>query len=159
MKKIMTLIFAGALVGVLCTACDEPKANESAKLGTGNEIPGIKTEHGVKGTIIGSYSNGFGSLLVQVDEGYPIGRQLEYFDATPCTYLPKENVYNNMIQVQCKLPSEIRNNKISFSCRIYQGENDVNRELFIIGNGLGNAMCMIPNVPIYVITDYEILNN
>ncbi|MCL1942593.1 MAG: hypothetical protein FWF54_03465, partial [Candidatus Azobacteroides sp.] len=38
------------------------------------------TTKNITGTVIGNYSNGFFSLLVQVDEKYPIGKIIEYVE-------------------------------------------------------------------------------
>ena len=119
------------------------------------------TTKNITGTVIGNYSNGFFSLLVQVDEKYPIGKIIEYVE-TPgnCTQLPGTGTYRNMIQVQPDLPvsdmpETIINRKISFSYRLYQSEKD--GDLFSVGSA-GNALCDNPDVPIYVITDCQILN-
>lgn len=112
------------------------------------------------GTVVGSYSNGFVSLLVQVDAAYSIGKTIEDADRYPCATLFEEGTYQNLIQVQGsqnesyeKLNAELINKKISFNYRVYQEKND--KKLFIPGSGIFNGFCMPPDVPIYVITDYE----
>ncbi|MDR2936269.1 MAG: hypothetical protein LBU80_02875 [Rikenellaceae bacterium] len=55
------------------------------------------------GTIIGCYSNGFGSLLLQVDEKYPIGKDTEYIAPGACITWLGVGTYTNMIQVQANL--------------------------------------------------------
>ncbi|MDR1670889.1 MAG: hypothetical protein LBR57_00020 [Alistipes sp.] len=153
MKKLMTFFLAGALISALSVGCNSSK--ESNKLpGLGEEIPGMEVKHAT-GTIIGSYSNGFGSLLVQVDEDFPIGEPIEYFDSFPCTSLPETGTYQNMIQVQANLPKVGK--RISFSVREYQDEKD--RDLFTLGSGFGNTLCGPPSVPMYVVTDLNPLND
>jgi hypothetical protein len=176
MKKMFTLICAGVLVSALATAfvaCnnepDEPGQNEES--GLGEVIPGIETQQAT-GTVIGSYSNGFGSLLVQVDEKYPIGKPIEVassyspndpnlytYQPYPCATLKNDTqstlIYQNMIQVQWKLPIEA-GNKLSFSFRKFLKEKD--DELFTV-RLTQNEFCMPPDTPIYVITDYKIIND
>ena len=113
----------------------------------------------VTGTIIGSYSNGFATLLVQVDKKYPIGGAVGCF-ARNCMHISNEGTYQNVIQVQPEQPptnwsegESIIGKRISFSYREYQEEDC---ELFFC-NRFGNAMCVPPAVPIYVITNYQIL--
>ena len=109
------------------------------------------------GTVIGRYINGFGSTLVQVDKKYSIGKTFEYYDSPhPCFSLPKPGTFNNVIQVQVDLPVH-NGERILFSVRKFAGEQD--NPLFIIGDGLGNALCGPPDVPRYVVTDFEIDNN
>jgi len=115
----------------------------------------------VTGTVIGSYSNGWYSLLVQVDKKYPIGEILECVE-TPenyCTKMPKAGTYRNMIEVQPFLPlsglletETVIGKRISFSYRKYQSED---QDLFLFGPG--NAMCIPPAIPKYVIIDCKII--
>ena len=114
----------------------------------------------VTGTIIGNYSNGFTTLLVQIDKKYPIGETVEYI-AHNCTHMSNEGTYKNVIQVQPFLPpldwtegEAVIGKRISFSYREFQHEEDC--ELFYCYIH-GNAMCVPPAVPIYVITNYQIL--
>lgn len=109
----------------------------------------------VTGTVIGYYNNSFYSLLIQVDKKYPIGKPIEYV-YPPCTlFLPQYGTYRNMIQVQAfEATSKMMNKRISFSYRPYQYEED--SALFNISYGID--VCGPPDVPIYVITDYQILN-
>ena len=124
-----------------------------------NSSDSSDTHTNVTGTVIGYYSNGFYSLLIQVDKKYKIGETLNYEGTEPCLKMPKAGVYQNMIQVQTLLPfaemtSEMMNKKISFSYRTFSSEED--DTLFILG--AGNGLCGNPDVPIYVITNYQILN-
>ncbi|MDR1671403.1 MAG: hypothetical protein LBR57_02680 [Alistipes sp.] len=153
MKKLMTFFFAGALMSALSVGCNSSK--ESNKLpGLGEEIPGMEVKHAT-GTIIGSYSNGFGSLLVQVDADFPIGESYEYVNgARNCLSLPY-GTYQNLIQVQACLSNVGK--RISFSVREYQDEKD--RDLFTLGSGFGNTQCIPPSVPMYVVTDLNPLND
>ena len=115
----------------------------------------------VTGTIIGSYANGWVELLVQIDKKYPIGKSVEYV-GTPgnCTHLPKNGTYQNTIAVQPRLPlsdfpenESFINKKIIFSYREYQHEEDFH----LFQNGVGNAMCQSPVVPLYIITKCQII--
>ena len=125
----------------------------------------IKTiSKNVTGTVIGSYSNGFASLLVQIEKTYPIGKTIEYVHQSCNLFLPQYGTYRNMIQVQVNnLPlsdlfekEPINGKRISFSCRAYRcGEEDA--ALFNSGKP-GNALCMPLDVPIYIITNGQILN-
>jgi hypothetical protein len=163
MKKISTFICAGVLMSALCaavTACNEP--NDQNRIGLGEDIPGIETKQAT-GTVIGSYSNGFCSLLVQVDEEFPIGKTIEY--NLPAGYrgpawhpqLPEAGTYLNMIQVQAHLGLEITSNRISFSYRAFiKGKDD---DLFTVGNGMSRWDTAAPDVPICVITDIKPLND
>ena len=113
------------------------------------------------GTVIGSYFNGSASLLVQVDKKYPIGKTFEYIQYR-CLSLPEYGTYKNMIEVQPRLPlydfpenETIINKRISFSYRECRyGEEDF--ALFDTGKP-GNAMCIHPDVPRYIITDCQII--
>lgn len=142
MKTIINTFCAAVLMSVLCVGCSESK--QEFELGLGEEIPGMEIQKAT-GTMIGSYFNGFCSGLVQVDEEYPIGKTIEYADGT----------HQNMIQVQSTLPIKLRS-KISFSFREYNKEKDI--ELFQ-RSVVGNMLSAPPNVPIYTITEYEILDN
>ena len=148
MKKPLKLIRAGVLMSALCvgfTACND---NPDPDSGLGERIPGMKIEQAT-GTIVGYYYNGFGSLLVQVDEEYPIGETIEYLDENPAAHhptIPEIGTYRNMIQIQASilnLPAydvasalESLNNsidtKISFSYREYNEKKD--RHLFQVYN-------------------------
>ncbi|MDR0793421.1 MAG: hypothetical protein LBE82_08955 [Chitinophagaceae bacterium] len=119
------------------------------------EKNGGETPQTATGTVVGSYANGFASLLVQVDGKYPIGKTIEYKESEICLNLPHSGTYQNIIQVQ-SLSEPIIEKRISFSYRSFQSEKD--DTLFTVGSGLGNALCGSPNVPIYVITSYQILN-
>ncbi len=80
MKTVKKFMRAGALMSAFCVglaACNESEILKPAEDGLGREIPGVETHHAT-GTIIGSYTNGFGSWLVQVDEEYPLGKSLVY---------------------------------------------------------------------------------
>jgi hypothetical protein len=106
------------------------------------------------GTIIGTYSNGFISKLVIVDEKYPIGKDIEYIgNKGNCTDMPSDGTYKNIIQVQAL--GLKTGDKISFSYRAFDSTNEEDSKLFDIT--LGNAVCGPPAVPIYVITDYKFL--
>ncbi|MCC8019511.1 MAG: hypothetical protein LIO85_07040 [Rikenellaceae bacterium] len=119
------------------------------------------------GTIIGSYSNGFGSLLLHVDEDYPIGKILECDRAgNPDSHgvngtgltMPEAGTYNNMIQVQAHMDKtfyEIADKNLYFTYREYNEEKD--RELFTIDSGVAFWLYANPDVPKYVITSYKIL--
>ena len=122
------------------------------------------TYNNVTGTIIGSYSNAFASILVQVDKKYPIGKTIKYVNPPCKLFLPKYGTYKNMIQVQVNhLPlSNLSENealigkRISFSYRDYcYGEEDA--ALFDSGQ-IGDAFCTPPDIPMCVITDGQILN-
>ena len=115
----------------------------------------------VTGTVIGYYNNGFYSILIQVDKKYPIGKTIKYIGppAYSCTTLPNDGTYLNVIQVQGTIPivettSKMMNKRISFSYRPYQYEKD--SALFSMG--IGNGVCCNPEVPVYVMTNYQILN-
>jgi hypothetical protein len=113
-----------------------------------------KFKSATTGTIIGGYSNGFVSKLVQVDKKYSIGKSLEYVEVTgDCTYLPENGTYQNMIQIQGLGCDD--GTKISFSYHEYDPENQDDVNLFLFG--AGNMMCANPNVPIYVVTDFKII--
>jgi hypothetical protein len=111
----------------------------------------------VTGTVIGTYSNGFFSVLVRVDEKHSIGETIEYVKQTGnCLDIYENGTYENVIQVQYCLPiPEILNKTISFTCRTFNPEKD--NELFTVGSGIGNMLCGPPSVPIYVVTDCKIL--
>ncbi len=160
MKKFMTFILAGVLMSVLCVgfvACNDPNESE-LKPGLGEVIPGMETMQAT-GTIVGWYSNGFGSLFVQVDDEYPIGSPIESYNRYPCGMIP-EGIYQNAIQVQPGLGNltsqELVNTKISFSYRLFDEERD--DELFTLRNKQ-NEYCMPPDIPIYTITDFQIIND
>jgi len=120
-----------------------------------NSSDSSDTHTNVTGTVIGYYSNGFYSLLIQVDKKYKIGETLNYEGTEPCLKMPKAGVYQNMIQVQTLLPfAEMMNKKISFTYRTFSSEEDG----ALFNFGIGIAICGIPDVPIYVITNYQILN-
>ena len=113
----------------------------------------------VTGYVIGSYYNGFASVLVQVDEKYPIGETIEHPILGDCLSMPDDGTYPNMIQVQGYFPiREMMNKKIFFSYRTYQQEGD--SALFTAGSGIIiYPLCGgPPTVPIYVMTDCQILN-
>jgi len=124
------------------------------------------------GVIIGIYSHaGLGSILVQIDEKYPIGKTLEYVTGSQqnCgVQLLNDGTYRNVIQVQPRPPGlEVQHAKtgtrISFSYREYrrgeEGEDDGDYHLFITRPGqLEIGLCLPPDVPVYVITDLRIIN-
>jgi hypothetical protein len=113
---------------------------------------GEKTSNEATGTIIGSYSNGFISLLVLVDERYPIGKAVEHVATTgDCWSIPNDSTYSNMIQVQ-GLGLRV-GDKICFSYRAYDPNNIEYSQMFV--KTAGNAYCIPPIAPIYVITDYQ----
>lgn len=162
MKKFMTLILAGMLVGTLCvafTACNDPKGQGQTRA--------VKEVDNAIGTVIGSFVHGVFYVLVQVDKEYPIGGTIEYTpdDETSAywsaTRLPYSGTYQNIIRVQPFLATpeiEISNKRISFSCRAFEEGRD--NELFVFGSGPSNTLGVFcPNVPIYIITDYQILND
>ena len=117
----------------------------------------------VTGTVIGTYYNGWGELLVQVDKKYPIGKTIEYVEITGnCTQLPKSGTYHNMIAVQSHFPisnlpenETVMSKRISFSYRAFSWDEKEDVALFLFG--AGNAMCVAPVVPIYIIMDCQIL--
>ncbi len=187
MKKIITFFLAGVAI-VALSACndsgsqgqsDDPAGQEQSDDPTnqgqsddpevigepsatepepGEAIPGMEVKQAT-GTVLGKFQDhGFGAFLVQVDEGFPIGETLEYFDSPlDFTTLPEAGSYGNMIQVQLKLPFQI-GNRISFSYREYKEEVDF-ESLFIRGSGTTTTAHIPPQVPICVITEYEISNN
>ncbi|MCD8171979.1 MAG: hypothetical protein LUD76_00695 [Alistipes sp.] len=119
------------------------------------------------GTIIGSYSNGFASILLQVDDEYPIGQILECdregrpeshgVNGTGLT-MPEAGTYHNIIQVQAHMDKtyyEISGKRLSFSYREYNEDKD--RDLFIIGSGVALMFDAPPPVPKYIITSYKLL--
>ena len=130
------------------------------------------TQGHATGTIIGSFFyGGIGSLLVQVDEKYPIGKTIKYeYARYGCMQLPKAGTYRNMIQVQPypHLPlsdfpeTEVLNKRISFSYREYQrpeeGE-DLGDYLLFIATELFpvRGECTMPDVPKHIITDCQII--
>jgi hypothetical protein len=141
MKKILSLLFAGAFVCALCSTLSSCEKSESTEI-----------KHAT-GTIVGSYSNGFRSLIIQVDHAYPVGKTINHLNLPGiCMNLP-DGVYKNVIQVQTNLSGGEINKRISFSAREFQEDNDSN--LFSLG--VGNAFCTAPSVPIYVVTDHEII--
>jgi hypothetical protein len=159
MKRILMFFCAAALVSALCAGCNNSGSNDAPqKSGLGEEIQGVEIKQAT-GTIIGSYSNGFSSLLLQVDEAFPIGGTIEPVEYKRLyTTLPEDGTFHNMIQVQCDLSVEI-GKKISFSCREYQAEKDF-EPLFSANGGAARMFGEPkPDVPIYVITKYEILKN
>jgi hypothetical protein len=107
------------------------------------------------GLIIGSYCNGFASLIVQVDNKYPIGGTLDYTVEGIGFSLPKKGVYKNLIQVQFNGYREGDN--ISFSYRKFDTNNSDDSKLFICGNGLIHGGGRHPDLPVFIITDYTIL--
>jgi hypothetical protein len=123
------------------------------------------------GTIIGSYFNGFGSILVQVDSEYPVGKSLEFYkmvnQASYGAYskltMPESGTYPNLIQVQYDLDfhgfslPQMIHRRIEFSYRPFQRDKDL--ELFTIGIGIAQNDVAPPQVPIFVVTDYRILND
>lgn len=115
----------------------------------------VITRHAT-GTVIGNYSNGFGSVIIQVDEKCTIGEPITYGQNLGCLTLPENKTYTNAIQVQPFLEkSEVTNQKISFFYRRYNPKKD--EDLFKVSN-LSNAYCIPPDVPMYVIIDCQILN-
>jgi len=154
MKTIVNLLCATVLMSTLCAgfvACNEPKEHET---GLGEEIPGKETFQ-ISGTAIGTYTNGFATLVVQVDEEFPIGKPL---DIPPGGYDHRSSIendtdqvvtYSNAIQVQPHLPMMI-GGKVYFSVREYQKDKDI--DLFIVGSGLAFMDSAPPAVPIYVVT-------
>lgn len=160
MKRISALFFTGVLMSVLCAGfvgCND--GSDGLESGLGEEIPGMEVLQ-VTGTVIGSFANGFSSLLVQIEEEFHVG---ETIDApTPparwfYTTLPETETgtYFNMIQVQSQLPVE-QGDTISFSIREYRRDRDL--EMFQLG-GARDFGELKPDVPIYIVTDYEILND
>ncbi|MDR2910009.1 MAG: hypothetical protein LBV47_01385 [Bacteroidales bacterium] len=125
------------------------------------EGSGSDTTINVTGIVIGSYSNGWRELLVQVDKKYQIGKTIEYIETCGnCTEFPHNGKYHNMIKVQSHLPlpnlpenETVINKRISFSYRLFNEEEDT--DLFLFGHG--NAMCIPPDVPLYVITECQII--
>jgi len=118
------------------------------------------TNINVTGTIVGSYSNGFCSLLIQVDKKYPIGKTLNYSGVESCLKMPNFGIFQNMIEVQPDLPlldfpetESLISKRLSFSYRAYNSEKD--NTLFLYG--IGNELCSSPDVPTYVITNCQIL--
>lgn len=154
MKKIINYCM-GVLMSALCMAFAGCNENNPW---LGQEIPGVEILQAT-GTVIGSYNNGFASLLVQVDEKYQIGKTIEPVEYQRIyTSLPEEGTYLNMIQVQYMLNIKM-GKKISFSYREYQAKNDF-EPLFTTGGGIRAAFGEFePDVPVYVITKYRILKN
>jgi len=159
MQKVTVLALCVVLAGSI-NSCGE-KAETSDM--TGNAT----------GIVIGSFFHGgIGSLLVQVDKKYPIGKTIKYDENAPygCVQLSKTGTYLNMIQIQpyphlplSDYPEEgLLNKRISFSYREYQRPEEgadgdyllfIATELFpVVG------LCTFPEVPIYIITDCQILN-
>jgi hypothetical protein len=161
-KLIFFMLFAATTI---VTACNNSGGSSSKTDEPGSEFENTQAI----GTVIGSYSNGFGSLLVQVDDEYPIGGPIEVpstysgdmytYQPYPCATLKNETdetiIYQNMIQVQWDLPVE-EGDRISFSIRKFHEEED--QELFT-RSMKANAYCAPPEAPIYVITEYEPINN
>jgi hypothetical protein len=108
------------------------------------------------GTIIGSFTNGFCSILVQVDDEYPIGNSLDYTVEGLGLLLPETGVYKNLIQVQAD-EGYHQGDKISFSYRTFNPNNTDDSKLFICGSGLIHGNSVPPEVPIFIIVDYIIL--
>ena len=114
------------------------------------------------GIIIGSYSHsGWLQFLVQVDSSFPIGETLKWSQNEICTKLYRDGVFLNVIGIQM-LKGVNANVKqvISFSYREFRHGNDNDISLFTLplGPGFGNALCAPPDVPLYVVTDFQILN-
>jgi hypothetical protein len=129
---ILLLILAGYF-----SACDK---ETSPDLGTAT------------GIIVGSYSNGWIELLVQVDENYPIGKTFERI-SEDCTTMPENGIFHNMIGIQL-LKNVVLNHRISFSYREFCPVKDIS--LFLLGTG--NMFCERPNVPLYVVVSFQRLN-
>ncbi len=159
MNPIIRFLSAGAVMIVLCvgfSACNEPHEQES---GLGEEIPGMEIRQAT-GTIIGKWADtGSGFILVKVDGETSIGETINIttFHERYLTGI-SAGTYDNMIQVQHQLSVKI-GDRISFSVREFLLENDKNRDLFIIGDGTATTDHGILSLPIYVITEYEIIND
>jgi len=162
--KIITLTAILLMLAVGFTSCDEKETT-----------PGYAT-----GTIIGTYYfGGVGSYFVQVDKNFPIGKTFEHTESGLfCINLP-EGSHRNMIQVQPFLPlpdwptssekdfdwskiEPIVGKRISFSYREFQrgeeGGYGGDAHLFIIRITHSVGLCAPPdNVPVYVITDCQII--
>ena len=133
---------------------------------TTDEMEDIYVFESVTGTIIGSYSHaGWFQLLVQVDRDYPIGKTFEQTRSLidSCTRTYRYGVFSNVIGIQM-LEGIVYNvnarQRISFSYRMFCHENEDDVLLFLpFGPGFGTAHCAPPkNVPLYVVTDFQILN-
>ncbi len=149
MKKIIIILCAGMLVSAFCTGCND-KGNDKKLQGLGENIPGVEIKQAT-GTVIGAYSNGFFTILVQVDEEYPIGDTFEFVEGPSDCISLSTGTYPNVIEVQ-RLSTLGRGRQISFSFREFQMEKD--RDLFITpGSGIGYPYCASPNVPRYTITE------
>ncbi len=99
-------ILALVLSGAACNNSDDLAESR----GLGKTIPELE-EKQATGTIIGSYTNGFGSRLVQVDEEYPIGTSLDippggYHRSSIKNDTDQIVTYTNVIQVQWNIPFE-----------------------------------------------------
>ena len=133
----------------------------------------------VTGTIIGTYYfGGVGSYFVQVDKNFSIGKTFEYIKTgISCVNLP-EGIHRNMIQVQRFLPlpgwptsseenfdwskiGPMVGKRISFSYREFQrgeeGGYGGDHHLFVIRLVPSVGLCIPPDIPIYVITNCQII--
>jgi hypothetical protein len=172
-----------AALGVMCmllfaaVSCDsskEPSASDELEDSFDLGVPtGVAT-----GTIIGEYSHGrIASLLVQVDEQYPIGEAIRKSELLgSCVRLPSTfygyEVLQNLIQVQPQRHLPLPNwqkdetlieRRISFSYRKSQraeGENERGDSHLFVSSGMEHTHtgCPPPDVPVYVVTDIQILN-
>ena len=178
MAKTMNNLFAEVrkiiVPGILCTllfavvSCDASKEPKTLGVPTG----------AATGTIIGAYSHGrVSSLIVQVDERYPIGEAIRKSELLgSCVRLPSTfygyEVLQNLIQIQPlrHLPlsnwqkdETLTGRRISFSYREAQladGENERGDSHLFVSPGMGHVHtgCPPPGVPAYIVTDIQILN-
>jgi len=156
MKTITNIFCAAVLMSTLSagfTACNKPQEQQA---GLGKDIPGIETLE-LTGTVIGDFSDhGYASLILQVDEEFPIGESVDYVKI-PVNYLylrlPETGIYNNLIQVQHTLPVKI-GERMAFSAREFRMDKD--NELFILGSGITTMEHTRPSCPAYVITKYTV---
>ena len=119
------------------------------------------------GTIIGTYNCDFVSILVQVDEEYPIGKTIELTShARDPLYIPNgAGTYHNVIHVpyyknvpcMCDWPKNepIINRRLSFSYRVADDIED--NDLFSIEGGICQAIYGPPILPRFVIMKCKIL--
>ena len=146
MKPTIKSICAGMVVVALCAAFTACKKDEYVMF----SAPGVVETKGVeieqaKGTVIGLFGGNQRSLLVQVDKGFPIGK----------SYSSENGTRHNVIQVQHTLPVKT-GNRVYFSFREFIPIIDYG--LFITGSGKSNGFNDTIPVPIYVVTEYSIIN-
>ena len=163
LKKVAVAALCVCVLFSMVVGCGLLADNSSDSIVDDNSSDSSDKIEFATGTIIGGYCNGWCELLVQVEKKYPIGKTIVYGESLllSCTNLSKEGTYQNMIGVQPHLPlsdfpegETVINKKISFSYRKFSDKvEDIALFLF----SAGNTLCAPPEVPIYIITDCQII--